>query len=143
MEIVESTFNRMAPRVHLICSILLKECKFCTTSRRSFHAGIYELSCAAFRQRLAVPPGTMRDPSGFVARFFLPAATAGQCRPGQRSPSGSTVALACGWSWNRGAAPAREGDGVTVPLAWPGSGRSLHARQRRDIVSQPTVSSPT
>ena len=29
MEIAESTFNKTAPKVHLICSVLLKQSKFC------------------------------------------------------------------------------------------------------------------
>ena len=112
MEIVEGTFSEMAPKVHLICSILLKESKFCITLKHSFHAGIYELSYVVFWQRLPLPPGTMRDLSGFVAWFLLPSATEGQDRPGQRGPSGSTLPLAYGWSWNHGASPLREGDGV-------------------------------
>lgn len=103
----------MAPKVHLICSILPKESKFCIILKHSFRAGIYELSYVVFCQRLALPPGKMWDLSGRVARFFLPMATKEQDRPGQCGPSGSTLALTYGWSWSRQALPMHgDGDGV-------------------------------
>lgn len=143
MEVIESTFNKMAPKVHLICSILPKESKFCITLKHSFRAGIYELSYVVFCQRLAFPPGTMWDLSGLVAWFFLPMATEEQDRPGQCGPSGSILALTYGWSWSRRALPMHgDGDGVVVSPPWPGSRRSLHAVQQRGIMPQPTVSSP-
>lgn len=117
MEVIESTFNKMAPEVHLICSILPKESKFCITLKHSFRAGIYELSYVVFCQRLALPPGTMwdQDLSGLVAQFFLPVATEEQDRPGQCGPLGQhldshlwleleprSFAHAWGWWWGGG-----------------------------------------
>lgn len=135
----------MAPKVHLICSILPKESKFCITLKHSFRAGIW----VVLRCLLSKAGSSPRDdvgslwpcssvlPSHGYQRAGLPRAV----RPlGQHLGSHLWLELeppsfahAWGWWW---------GDGVVVSPPWPGSQHSLHTVQQRDIVPQPAVSSP-